>query len=272
MSDLPPVPITLEGSSVLHQMFRLRWEAWRALPAAGRPAISAEAAALLGGMEQGGREGSAVFSMLGHKGDLMLVHFRSSFQKLEEAQRQIRKMRLFDFLEPTSSYLSMVELGLYESTQKVYSSLSGQGIEPFSPEWNKGIEETILRQKEAMAPRLWPEIPAHPYICFYPMDRRRGESRNWYQETMADRARMMNEHGLIGRRYAGEVRQIITGSIGFDNWEWGVDLFADDPLVFKKLIYEMRFDEVSAVYALFGEFYVGLRCPAAEVPGFLKLD
>src|SRR3954447_17016792 len=115
MSDLPPVPITLEGSSVLHQMFRLRWEAWRALPAAGRAAISAEAAALLGGMEQGGRDGSAVFSMLGHKGDLMLVHFRSSFQKLEEAQRQIRKMRLFDFLEPTSSYLSMVELGLYES-------------------------------------------------------------------------------------------------------------------------------------------------------------
>jgi hydrogen peroxide-dependent heme synthase len=97
------------------------------------------------------------------------------------------------------------------------------------------------------------------------MDRRRGEQKNWYQESMADRGRMMHEHGMIGRRYAGEVRQIITGSIGFDDWEWGVDLFADDPLVFKRLIYEMRFDEVSAVYALFGSFYVGLRSRLSDL-------
>ena len=74
-----------------------------------------------------------------------------------------------------------------------------------------------------------------------------------------ERQRQMHEHGLVGRRYAGDVKQIITGSVGFDDWEWGVDLFAEDPLVFKKLIYEMRFDEVSAVYALFGTFYVGVR-------------
>jgi chlorite dismutase len=103
------------------------------------------------------------------------------------------------------------------------------------------------------------------------MDRRRGESKNWYQVPMGDRQRLMHEHGLVGRRYAGEVRQIITGSIGFDDWEWGVDLFADEPLVFKKLIYEMRFDEVSAVYALFGTFYVGLRLQAAELGDTLAL-
>jgi chlorite dismutase len=85
-----------------------------------------------------------------------------------------------------------------------------------------------------------------------------------------ERARQMSEHGLVGRRYAGEVRQIITGSIGYDDWEWGVDLFADDPLVFKKLIYEMRFDEVSAVYALFGAFYVGVRVTAACLGRLLK--
>jgi chlorite dismutase len=122
-----------------------------------------------------------------------------------------------------------------------------------------------------MAPRLWPEVPGAKYLCFYPMDRRRGESKNWYTETMSDRQRMMHEHGLVGRRYAGEVRQVITGSIGFDDWEWGVDLFAEDPLVFKKLIYEMRFDEVSAVYALFGTFYVGLRVPAADLGGILGI-
>ena len=102
------------------------------------------------------------------------------------------------------------------------------------------------------------------------MDRRRGEARNWYTLPIEERARQMNEHGLVGRRYAGEVRQIITGSIGFDDWEWGVDLFADDPLVFKKLIYEMRFDEVSAVYALFGQFYLGVRVPAAELGDLLS--
>jgi chlorite dismutase len=121
-----------------------------------------------------------------------------------------------------------------------------------------------------MAPRLWPEIPSSKYICFYPMDRRRGESVNWYREPMASRQRLMHEHGMVGRRYAGEVRQIVTGSIGFDDWEWGVDLFADDPLVFKKLIYEMRFDEVSAVYALFGPFYVGVRLPAGGLAEALR--
>jgi chlorite dismutase len=126
------------------------------------------------------------------------------------------------------------------------------------------------RQREAMKPRLWPEIPPARYVCFYPMDRRRGEEKNWYTLPIEERQRQMEEHGKIGRRYAGAVRQIITGSIGFDDWEWGVDLFADDPLVFKKLIYEMRFDEVSAVYALFGQFVVGVRVPAEKLRELLE--
>ena len=122
-----------------------------------------------------------------------------------------------------------------------------------------------------MHPRLFPEMPPHKFICFYPMDRKRGEEKNWYQLPMAERQRQMQEHGDIGRRYAGKVKQIISGSIGFDDWEWGVDLFADDPLVFKKLIYEMRFDEVSAVYALFGTFYVGRRIAANEIGSLLQV-
>jgi chlorite dismutase len=121
-----------------------------------------------------------------------------------------------------------------------------------------------------MKPRLFPSMPPNRYICFYPMDRRRGEDKNWYMLPMEERQRQMNDHGMVGRRYAGEVKQIITGSIGFDDWEWGVDLFADDPLVFKKLIYEMRFDHVSAVYALFGSFYIGLRCPGNRLYDLLE--
>ncbi len=268
---LPAVPLTVEGSSVLHQMMRFRRPAWRALPAAERDQAMAEAVAVLGQWERpaDGRH-SGVYSLLGHKGDLLLVHFRRSFEELDRVQLELGRLRLADYLEPTTSYLSVVELGLYESSARVYGALASRGVEPHSEEWNKEIEDVLARQRQAMAPRLWPEIPASKYICFYPMDRRRGESVNWYRAPMADRQRLMHEHGMVGRRYSGEVRQIITGSIGFDDWEWGVDLFADDPLVFKKLIYEMRFDEVSALYALFGPFYVGVRLPAAHLAEALK--
>ena len=268
---LPPVPLTVEGASVLHQMMRFRRAAWRALPAEERSGILEEAAAALGAMERpaDGRQ-SALYSLLGHKGDLLLVHFRRGFEELNRAELEIARLRLSDFLEPAASYLSVIELGLYESTAKIYGELAARGVAPHSEEWNREIGSVLARQKQAMAPRLWPEIPGAKYLCFYPMDRRRGETANWYRESMTERQRMMHEHGLVGRRYAGEVRQIITGSIGFDDWEWGVDLFAEDPLVFKKLIYEMRFDEVSAVYALFGQFFIGLRVPAAELGRILE--
>jgi peroxiredoxin len=267
---LPEVPLTLEGSSVLHQMMRFRWSAWRALPRAQQQEILQEATATLAPWEQAGESSTAVYSLLGHKGDLMFVHFRRGFEELNQAELALARLRLSDYLEPTHSYLSIVELGLYDSTLKLYTTLAERGIEPFSPEWNQEIESQLDRHRQTMAPRLWPAIPDNKYICFYPMDRRRGESANWYRVPMPERQRMMRDHGMIGRRYAGEVKQIITGSIGFDDWEWGVDLFADAPLVFKKLIYEMRFDEVSAVYALFGAFYVGLRVRAADLGGLLK--
>ncbi len=262
-SDLHAVPLTIEGSSVLHQMFRFRWAEWRKLSQAQQHEIAAEASAALLKMENDAAGQSALFSLLGHKGDLLLVHFRSSFDQLKAAELEITRLRLNDYLEQTTSYLSVVELGLYESSVKLFRTLREKGTEPHSPEWNAAVEETIKRQTEAMRPRLFPQMPANRYLCFYPMDRRRGEDKNWYSLPIEERQRQMEEHGLVGRRYAGTVRQIITGSIGFDDWEWGVDLFADDPLIFKKLIYEMRFDEVSAVYALFGTFYVGVRCPAA---------
>jgi hydrogen peroxide-dependent heme synthase len=259
-AEAPPVPLTIEGYSVLHQMLRFKWSAWRPLRPAHKAEIADEAAQVLSAWEQSSSGQSALFSLLGHKGDLMVVHFRPSFDELNAAEMQLANLRLSDYLEPATSYLSVIELGLYESSLKSYRELMEQGIEPHSEEWKRAIAENLDRQREAMRPRLFPDIPPNKYVCFYPMDRRRGEDKNWYTLPIEERARQMYEHGLVGRRYAGEVKQIITGSIGFDDWEWGVDLFADDPLVFKKLIYEMRFDQVSAVYALFGTFYVGVRC------------
>jgi len=264
-TEIPAVPLTVEGYSVLHQMMRFRWNAWRVLPDAERSEIINEAVPVMGAMEKNAASPSAFYSLLGHKGDLMFIHFRDSFDDLNRAELQLSRTRLSQYWEPTTSYLSIIELGLYESTTKIYKALVDRGIEPHSEEWKQEIRDTLDRQKEAMRPRLFPAIPPNRYACFYPMDRKRGEDKNWYTLPIEERARQMGEHGLVGRRYAGEVKQIITGSIGFDDWEWGVDLFADDPLVFKKLIYEMRFDHVSAVYALFGQFYIGLRCPAEQI-------
>jgi hydrogen peroxide-dependent heme synthase len=266
--QLPPVPLTLEGSSILHQMMKIRRPAWNALTADLQAAIVAEAQAALEPMERGCT--TAMFSMLGHKGDLMLVHFRRSFEELNDVELRIAGLKIGDFLESSTSYLSVVELGLYESSVKLFTSLAEKGAEPGSPEWDRETEALAAMQRKAMEPRLWPEIPSAKFVCFYPMDRKRSEVKNWYTTTIRARARMMHQHGMSGRKYAGQVKQIISGSIGFDDWEWGVDLFADDPLVFKRLVYEMRFDEGSAIYALFGPFYIGRRFPVSALGGFLN--
>ncbi|MGA3069543.1 MAG: hydrogen peroxide-dependent heme synthase [Terracidiphilus sp.] len=272
MANFPPVPLTLEGSSLLHQFFRFDWKAWRATQPGGRERIAAQAVETLRRLERAGPDApirSALFSELGHKGDLILIHLRDSFEALNQVELELAQTEIHDYLELRHSYLSVVELGLYESSRKTYEAAGAKGFEQHSSEWNAEIAATLERQSAAMATRLFPAVPEAKYLCFYPMDRKRGEQVNWYTVPFAERQRMMHEHGLIGRRYADQVKQIISGSIGVDDWEWGVDLFADDPVVFKKLIYEMRFDEVSAVYALFGTFQIGVRLPVERLPGWL---
>jgi hydrogen peroxide-dependent heme synthase len=268
-SRLPATPLTLDGSYILHQMFRIRWAAWRALGASQRQHVLTSAASLFTTLEQNKQAGTGLFSMLGHKGDLMLVHFRKSLDGLNDAELTVAQSELFEYLDPSASYLSVIELGLYDASVKLYSELTAKGIAPGTAEWNREVEAELAKQRDLAAPRLWPEIPQRRYLCFYPMNKFRGETKNWYSEPIHERHRMMREHGMIGRHYAGRVTQIISGSIGFDDWEWGVDLFADDPLVFKKLVYEMRFDEASAVYGLFGTFFVGLRFPPDQLETLL---
>jgi hydrogen peroxide-dependent heme synthase len=268
-AGLPATPLTLDGSYLLHQMFRVRWAAWRALSSAEQASVLDQATAIFIGMEDNKQEATALFSMLGHKGDLMLVHFRKTLDALNRAELQLAYSRLLEFLEPTTSYVSVVELGLYEASVNLYTDLTARGQQPGTAEWNREVEAVLAKERQAAAPRLWPEIPQRRYLCFYPMNKFRGEVKNWYGEPIRDRQRMMREHGMIGRHYAGRVTQIISGSIGFDDWEWGVDLFADEPLVFKKLVYEMRFDQASAVYGLFGSFYLGLRFPASQLASLL---
>ena len=266
----PQVPETLEGWSVLHQIFRVRWDRFRALPQAERAAVAGEAAGLLASLEGRAEGATAAVQILGHKGDLLLIHFRKDFEELSRAQLLIAGTRLHDHLEAAASFVSVVELGLYEMTGRIHEELRGRGLETGTEEFERAFDREIAKQRERMMGRLFTEIPRRRHVCFYPMNKRRGESKNWYTVPFEKRAAMMREHGLIGRSYAGQVTQIISGAVGLDDWEWGVDLFADDPVVFKKLVYELRFDEASADYAEFGPFYVGLQFSAAELPRLLE--
>ena len=147
--------------------------------------------------------------------------------------------------------------------------LADQGVHPGSDEYEQYFETEMGKQKRRAEAKLFRDIPEHRYICFYPMSKRRGEQVNWYTLDVEDRRELIRGHGRIGHRYREQVTQVIGGSVGLDDWEWGVSLHADDVLVFKKMIHEMRFDPASALYAEFGSFCVGIRIEPGQMPGLL---
>jgi peroxiredoxin len=262
----PFVPETLEGWSLLHLLYRVRWDQLRGMSDRDRASVADEAVRALTVPDAGA---TACVQMLGHKADLMFICFRRDFEQLAQAQLALSRTGLHGMLEPTYSYVSIVELGMYEMTAKIHEQL-GARLKPGSDEFEQAFDAEMETQRQRVMSRLFLELPQARYVCFYPMNKRRGETQNWYSESFERRANMMREHGMIGRGYAGRVTQVISGSIGYDDWEWGVDLFAPDPLVFKKLIYEMRFDEASAKFAEFGPFYTGLQFAPGHLSSYLN--
>jgi chlorite dismutase len=245
-------------------MYRVRWDRIRALDGGACARLAEQAGAALATADGH----TAFVQVLGHKADLMLICFRRSFAALAEAELAFSQTDLHQHLEVTTSYVSVVELGMYEMTGKIHEQLAAQ-FKPGSGEFETAFDAEMETQRQRVMGRLFTELPTWRYVCFYPMNKRRGETLNWYSETFERRALMMREHGTIGRHYSGKVTQIISGSIGYDDWEWGVDLFAPDPIVFKKLIYEMRFDEASARFAEFGPFYTGLQFSSTQLAEYL---
>lgn len=230
---------TLDGWYALHDFRHIDWTLWKALSPDERKRAEDSMHSYLTSCSAADEQktGSfAFYSIVGQKADFVMVHLRETLEELNELETEFNKTLFADVTIPAYSYVSIVELSNY---------LAKSGGDP-------------MENPEVVA-RLKPSLPKAKHICFYPMNKRRSGNDNWYMLSMDERRDMMRSHGMIGRSYAGKVKQIITGSVGLDDWEWGVTLFADDALQFKKLVYEMRFDEVSARYGEFGEFYVGNR-------------
>lgn len=263
----PEPPQTREGWFVLHDCYSVDWPRWRSC-SAGFDLIE-EFQHWLEGQQAVEKGGTAFYSVVGQKADLMLLHYRESVAALDEVELLFRRLRLHDFLKPAYSFLSVIELGTYEASGLARRELAQKGIQPGAPGFEQALAVAVEGQLKAMEARLFRRIPEQSHICFYPMSKRRGEGYNWYALDTEARRDLMRGHGRVGQQYAGKVVQVIGGAIGLDDWEWGVSLHADDPLVFKKLVTEMRYDPASSRYAEFGPFFVGLRHQPADLKELL---
>jgi len=266
----PPIahpPETLEGWYALHQIFQFT----KQKPDASSLArLVRSSAAVLGSAPHARKKGaksapapigwSCFVRLIGSASDLMIIHFRESLDAIGAAQDALSKTELSKTLQPVYAFLSVTEAGLYHITAELARAAEARGGKVGDADYARTLagRATAERESQQVRRRLYPELPDNmPYVCFYPMSKRRDAAQNWYTLPLDERSRLMQAHGITGRRYSGKVQQVITGAIGLDAWEWGVTLFAQDPLDFKKLVTDMRFDEVSAKYAEFGDFYVG---------------
>jgi hydrogen peroxide-dependent heme synthase len=261
-------PETTEGWYAFHQILAWDRAALRAMPAGELPSMVHRAAETLAALEQPSGGGwSAVVPLVGSRADVMLMHFRPTLDDIGAVQRELSSRVFFDALRPVYTFLSVTEAGLYHATAQLVAAAGARGGKvgdaTYKAEMAKRVEAE--RASAHIQRRLFPTQPEDmPYVCFYPMSKKRAAGQNWYALPVEERSRLMMSHGLTGRGYAGQIVQVITGAIGLDAWEWGVTLFAKDPLQFKKIVTDMRFDEVSAEYAEFGEFFVGKRATPGE--------
>ena len=241
-------PVTIEGWYALHQVLVVERRLLRTTPPEARRAAACVAADVLERLatpESGGW--SAVARLVGSVGDVLVMHFRPTLEEVGEAREELSRLALFDCLRTVFALASVTELGLYHAT--------AHGTEDAD-----ALAARVKAERESphALRRLYPPAPAGaPWVSFYPTSKRREAGQNWYALPLDERSALMQRHGAVGRRHASSIRQVVTGALGFDTWEWGVTLFADDPLALKRVVTDMRYDETSARYATFGDFYLG---------------
>lgn len=268
----PPEVVPEEGLHVLHLFYKVDAGSWDLLSGEEKIEARTEMLSLVKEARDEDRTQLLVFSMVTSKADIGFMLLTPDLQRANQIEKRLSNCLGPDILMPTFSYLSMTESSEYTTSEEEYQATleKEKGLKPGDHGFNKAMEEFRARIKKYTDHRLYPNLPDWPVACFYPMSKRRSEGQNWYSLDFEQRKKLMAGHARVGRAYAGKILQLITGSTGLDEMEWFVTLFAHDTLEIKRIVYEMRFDEVSAKYADFGDFHIGLQVPIDEV--FVRLQ
>ena len=270
---MPPVQLS-KGIHVLHLFYRVDRHRWAAAPAEERAAVGSRLAALEARWPGPGHPRMSTYATVGGKADFAVVLYFADLVEISAAQREVEASFPSGSLVTTYSYLSVTELPEYVTTDEDLRRMLQFGekrLAPGTPEFDAAFAAAKQRNDEYLHYRLNPELPDWEILCFYPMSKKRDQADNWYMLGIDARKELMRGHAKTGRKFAGRISQLITGSCGLDDWEWGVTLMAHQLDAVKEIVYEMRFDEVSARFGDFGPFYVNLRLPPAELPAHLRL-
>lgn len=268
-----PAVVPAEGLHVLHLFYKLEYGQWQLFSSEEQRRLKTELAQLVQEIRATASTQLLTFSMVSSKADLGFMLLTSDLQVANAMEKKLTQALGADVLTPVFSYFSMTEQSEYTTSEAEYAITleQEQGLAAASAEFNKAMDDFRTRMAKYTKDRLYPNLPPWPVVCFYPMSKRRGEKDNWYSLPFDERKKLMAGHARVGRQWHGKILQLITGSTGLDDAEWGVTLFAHDTFHIKGIIYEMRFDPVSAKYADFGEFYIGLQLPLDELFRRLQL-
>jgi hydrogen peroxide-dependent heme synthase len=272
MSDVPEI-VPQEGWHVLHLFYKVEHGQWQLLSGDEKRRSLSKLTGLVDEIRARPSTQLLAFSVVTPKADLGFMLLTPDLQVANVIEKQLTQSLGPDVLTPVFSYLSMTERSEYTTSDAEHTETleKERGLRRGSAEHDAAMEEFRQRMAKYLGDRLYPNLPQWPVLCFYPMSKRRSLQQNWYALPFDERKKLMSGHARVGRRWHGKILQLITGSIGLDDAEWGVTLFARDTYDVKGIVYEMRFDPVSAEYAEFGEFYIGLQLPLDEILQRLQL-
>jgi peroxiredoxin len=257
-----------EGRHVLHLFLRVEHTQWDLLSEKDRLAAKTQLANLVKDVRAEADTQLLTLSMVTPKADLGFMLVCPDLHAVDRISKQLTLSLGPGVLTPEFSWLSMTERSEYTTSEEEFAASLEQedGLVRGTPEFDERMKSFRERMEKYLKDRLEPNLADWPVFCFYPMSKRRnGRGQNWYAQDFETRKKLMAGHARVGRTYAGRVRQLITGSTGLDDGEWGVTLFAHTTSEIKAIVYEMRFDEVSAQYAEFGEFFIGIQMPLDEL-------
>ena len=271
MTDKNTTLVPEEGWHCLHLFYHVEYGQWQLLNRDEQNAAKTNLAKIVQEVRAMDSTQLLTLSVVTPKADLGFMLITADLHDANKVEKQLSLSLGADVLTPVYSYLSLTEESEYITTEEEYTPSLDEETKRDPAKLEQALATFRERIKHYRQERVYPTLPDWPVVCFYNMSKRRGEERNWYALPFEERRRLMLGHGAVGRRYAGKVKQLITGSTGLDDAEWGVTLFARDTFQIKAIVYEMRFDPVSAEYADFGECFIGIQLPLDELFRRLQL-